>query len=87
MNWQSPKLAGLTDDQWRDLSRRVGNGLATADDAEPVEQIGLMDQAIKIRQGTADYTDSMHIHLQSQMRLHDLIDVEKSGTGQRRVAG
>jgi hypothetical protein len=81
MNWQSPKVAGLTSEQWRALARRVGNGMATADDARPVDAIGLNKQARRIRRGMATHTDSVLIHLQAQMRLLGI--VEKSGTGQR----
>lgn len=57
---------------WRELYRRVSRGQATATDAEPVEKIGLLPQAIRIRNGLANHNDALLIALQ----------VELTGAGQ-----
>lgn len=62
-------LAGLTEEQWIDLAKRIGNGLATDTDADKVEQIGLLPNAMRIRQGLATLTDAQLVHIQAQMRF------------------
>lgn len=69
-------LAGLTEEQWIDLAKRIDNGLATATDADKVEQIGLLPNAMRIRQGLATFTDARLVHLQAQMRFLGLIDAK-----------
>lgn len=49
---------------WRELQRRVSRGLATESDAEPVEKIGLMNVAHRIRNGQAGHSDTVQIVLQ-----------------------
>lgn len=71
----SKQLEGLTEAQWTALCRRVENGLATQRDARMVEHVGLMPQAIRIRQGLATRTDAVLVHLQIQIRLNgDLLE-------------
>jgi hypothetical protein len=52
---------------WTALQRRVAQGLATADDAQPVRAIGLLPQAIRIEQGLATVDDALLIALQVQV--------------------
>lgn len=52
---------------WRELYRRVSTGQATVADARPVEQIGLLPQAIRIRSGLADHHDALLIALQVEL--------------------
>lgn len=52
---------------WRELYRRVSRGTATCDDAEPVERIGLLPQAIRIRNGMAGNQDALVIALQVEL--------------------
>lgn len=63
-------LEGLTEPQWAALCRRVESGMATQGDARHVEQVGLMPQAIRIRQGLATRTDAVLVHLQIQIRIN-----------------
>ena len=52
---------------WRSLYRRVSSGLATEADAGPVEQIGLLPQALRIRNGLANHNDALVIALQVEL--------------------
>jgi hypothetical protein len=85
---ENPTAAGLTQEQWTALVKRVGTGMATKDDADPVEQIGLLPQAIRIRSGSATHKDAVLINIQAGMKLLDAVgyDIGKSGTGKRRDA-
>jgi len=71
-------LAGLAEPEWVALARRVGNGLATAHDAEKIESIGLLPQAIRVRQGLATHSDGVLVNLQAGLRLLGFISAEKS---------
>ena len=69
------QLEGLTEPEWQSLCRRVESGLATQRDARHVERVGMMPQAIRIRQGLATRSDAVLVHLQVQVRLHaDLLE-------------
>lgn len=85
---ETPTAAGLTQEQWTALVRRVGSGMATEADADPVEKIGLLPQALRIRSGRATHKDAILINIQSGMKLLDAAgyDIGKSGTGKRRNA-
>jgi len=49
---------------WREIQRRVSRGMGTESDARPVEQIGLMNVAHRIRSGHAGHSDALQIALQ-----------------------
>jgi hypothetical protein len=66
----SKQLEGLNEAQWAALCRRVEGGMATQRDARLVEHVGLMPQAIRIRQGLATRTDAVLVHLQIQIKLN-----------------
>lgn len=57
---------------WRELQRRVSRGLATEADAGPVENIGLMNVAHRIRNGQAGHGDAVQIALQVEMTGRDV---------------
>lgn len=63
-------LKGLSEQQWVALCRRIESGMATLRDARHVEEVGLMPQAIRIRQGLACHSDAVLVHLQVQIRMH-----------------
>lgn len=63
------KLADLTEAEWQSLCRRVGAGKGTQRDARCVEEVGMLPQAIRIRQGLATCSDAVLVHLQVQLRL------------------
>jgi len=65
----SETVHGLTEQEWIDLAKRIANGMATEPDAEKVEQIGLLPQALRIRQGLATFTDAQLVHIQAGMRM------------------
>ena len=71
VDWSAVKVASLSPEQWSALARRVANGLATVEDAERVLELGLMPQALRIRQGLATALDAQLINLQAQIRLLD----------------
>lgn len=58
---------GGTGIDWRNLYRRVCNGMATEADAGPVEEIGLLPQALRIRNGLANHQDALVIALQVEL--------------------
>ena len=69
------RLEGMTETEWQALCRRVESGMATQRDARHVESVGMMPQAIRIRQGLATRSDAVLVHLQVQIRLHgDLLE-------------
>ena len=48
---------------WPALQRRVAQGCATVTDAEPVQAIGLLPQALRIQSGLATADDALIIAL------------------------